>query len=307
MIVGPYYYYPTGKGTKSAASAATTSWTGGAGNGAWTNAGNWDNGVPTSSDTAVVGATNDTIAAIDQSAVDLAALHIMPGFGGTITSLDINAAKVTINNPGPGTINLTGTFTHLYVLDTGQQPGALTVENANLSITKIINAYVIGGRVAFSGSIRMDNLYCLTPTGQLAYVTTGSSIASVSSQTAPRAMLLAIRINPGAALEGETGAESVTAYGGRLTGDGFDVASSFTIGDGAAIDAGGNLGVMTCYPNSSMSLNAPSQTRTIDTITAYPNAKIDLRNGLGGPDISNGITDYGGRIIYESGRAVTVA
>ncbi|OHB58688.1 MAG: hypothetical protein A2Y07_11175 [Planctomycetes bacterium GWF2_50_10] len=99
--------------------AKTTYWTGAAGDGNWTNASNWNNGVPVSTDTVIFDGRGDSAGTIraltsglNQGAVNLALLHIKSGFdangGDTGSPLEISASEIIFEGPGVWNIKCCG-------------------------------------------------------------------------------------------------------------------------------------------------------------------------------------------------------
>ncbi len=99
---------------------ATRTWDAGAGTGDPTTAGNWSaDTAPVDTDTAIVASTSQSIITADQSSIELAALRILPGYGGTASGTSIggtgstwkiDATELEINNERCSFIRLEGIY-----------------------------------------------------------------------------------------------------------------------------------------------------------------------------------------------------
>lgn len=219
--------------------AVESTWTDGVGNGLWSEAGNWSNGVPGNADEAIFDGTSSADCTIDQ-AVDVKALRIETGYGGTVSQ---GASVITLGSVGfvqqagiftggDGAITLNGNFS--------QSGGTFTSTSGRLSIPSTFVARVFtrtggvfnhnGGEVYFYFA-SLASPVTLTSGGCAFYDFTVDYGAGTNAQLTPtdsfsvegnfrflgnRTSSQGSRINP-------SGPVTVTLHGDLIKEDGYNI------------------------------------------------------------------------------------
>lgn len=306
VVVVGRYYDPTGVITPG--TFTRTEWTGAAGDGDWSNASNWDPGVPGASDTAILASTSDTISASDQSSVGLLALRIGPGFTGIIDGLRIHAAELTVNQV-TGSVRLIGTFVDVYVMGTDALADALHFDDDSPGDTSEVNhLFLMRGNVTFADATKLDDAYVYTGSGAESRLTLGASMASVSSIVAPAQMPRLIRCGYRGNVYFETAALDNHVHGGYFRGAGMvsNAAIGLDVSSGGTVDTDGNLGVVTAWPGSQITMTRSPSTQFIAAgLTTYPGSRCDLDGDS--HSITIGTTTYYGGDLGVPGKTISVA
>jgi hypothetical protein len=281
----------------SAQEPKVTAWNDGDADGTWAAAGNWDNGIPANSDTAILATSSRDIAAANQSAVTLDELLIHDAYTGGLggnAGLKINAARVIIRKSA-GTVYLWGWFGDVYIMNTAG--GSSAVRLRAPSPAKLGNVHVLSSRgiVTIIGSSVMDYCY-VSPGGGTAQVELGSSITKYPDATAATNFPRLIRGGRGADISTATGADENVASGCRFewTDGGADNVTVMT-GARANWKSDDQLdGVVTCWSGTFTLADNPNTGVIIDDIEAYRGSTVDLRCDVNDVSITNDIKLYGG-------------
>lgn len=309
---GRYFAVRYFAGGAAAAAGTVTIWTGDV-DGDFTDAGNWSNGVPIDSSTAIFADTSVSLDEnLNQSGIALAKLLIHPSFTGSIGSeaapLRIGATTVIINQRN-GSTHLKGDYTAVYVRGTSAEDPAVTLTNES---TRIVDLFVLGssGKVKVIDGTEIRNVMCNPAPGRNGHVVIGSG---VTSDLEANDWFEFLRIYGGSVFA-ESGAEAVRMTRGRLQFD-ADVWNGDVHLFGGSLHArggdasGGKMvdGSLNAWSGLfAVDFNTESLI-TIDDIVLMERATVNLRTGLRSVSVTNGVSYRGGRLIPDRGRTLNVA
>jgi hypothetical protein len=278
-------------------------WDGGAGTGVISTAANWDgDALPANGDTIIF---SDNSANITGDLTSKTDLNMVVGnqwtgnFGSSSTPLEMDLVSLEYSGTGSEAyIDLnTSTVTNVDVQDTGFGSAALVL-GGTVTITKL---RVTGGRgtIKSSGARTVTTVECFgakqSTLDLTAAAVTGTTLKMDSGTVKISGNYTNIEVSGGSLyISGTpTGISTVDIYGGdvlwNVSGATAAITSRLSVYDG--------------------SFDATESTASVSTITGaevYEDGLINEQNGIENITWSGGITTHGGRIIFDSGRVLTI-
>ena len=272
--------------------AKTTVWVGGYSDvtGDWSVAGNWSNGVPASTDTVYIeNSSTDIDAGLDQSAIDLAALHIKHSYTGTIGTV---AAPLQLGDTSSGTTEvfigqqdgmLVGSGSPRIKLDFAARPTDVTVyrtcgttEDTGLEPVRIIGTAigelnVLGGTVGIATTLSTDvaavtKLNVGTAGGEQPLVNIGAGVTTLTNVYITNGRV----INKGCALT----VTALTINGGTYNAYGSTVYTSLYINGGSVYWYCDGT-VTTLYVKGEIDFSVDPRAKTVTTCNMYSGGKLN--------------------------------
>lgn len=291
--------------TKSAAN-----WTGGAGDGDWSDSSNWSKSLA-GFDRLAISATTDAItSSLDISGDVYDWIRFGPGFTGTTDSNVAASARIlSINKPFGGAMTLAGTFDYVYVLDAPAE--GLTFTGSTV-IKRGLYIWGARGTVTINDSATVQAIYCTPWLGNQILVDAGATIDADTGNTGAFSRIDTVYVGGGARIESETGADLTLVAGGTFQNDGgqanqVDVYGGSRRGRYHLKASQINSPGVTLYSKGDLLLHeydGGASAATIQSVSMYPGSLCDLRSGADHASITADITYWGGKFLVDGGRTV---
>ena len=280
---------------------ATRVWTG-AVDSTWNTAGNWDTGVPVSTDDVYIVSGSVDITGYDANAVTLGKLVVGNQYTGSIgssgTKLQISATNFDYSGTGAGAY-FEGTYTTLTVQDTGTNSTALNLYGDSDTITTL---RVLGG----SGTIVIDSS-CSFASGAIEQIGADGVTLSIADSTTLTGATLTM---DSGIVEMNQAVPTVTVFGGELkaTLDGGTVTTLNQYGGKVRWKptAACTLTTLTIYSGLFDCSDSTSSVFTIQNCTIHESGQLDERSGIENATYTNPIS-LGGEMFFDAGRSVTIS
>lgn len=279
---------------------ATRTWKA-SGTGDWGTAGNWEEGaVPVNGDDVfLLTGSQSVTAGLDQNTVALASLRIGPGYTGTIgtSSADLRIDATTLDFASGGTsAYLAGAYTNVIVKGGSGEDmlhfGKTTAADSDIDNLRIVGGSVTG-KVTVNNSTVLDDVYIQS--APAATLVIGTSVTSLDS----------INMDSGSVTCGSA-CTTFNVDGGTLTHTTGAVTTINIEGQGVvAYNSSGTITTLNVYGGLISFRDNVSNSVTITAGQVHTDGVIDLRNSLRNVGETNGITVYGGRIIYDHGQVAS--
>ena len=277
----------------------TRTWTGNT-DGDWNTASNWaETAVPGDGDDVYITSGSVSIDGYDASATDLTSLTVGSSYTGTIgssgTKLKINAT--TFNFAGASDAYIDGsTFTNLIVQSTSSSSTALNLSNVTITNLRVFGGF---GTVTVSSGEITTKIEQIGADGVTLNIADGLTIGGSCTLTVDSGILQLNQAVP-----------TITVFGG-LVDIQLDSGTITTLNQyGGRIrwipTASCTITALNIYSGLFDSKDSTSPTYTITDATVHENGTINEASGISNATWTNPISMEGGKILYDSGRSVTI-
>ena len=266
----------------------------------WNTAANWSGAaVPVNGDDVYITSGSTNIAGYDASATDLTSLTVGSSYTGTIgssgTELEINAT--TFNFAGASDAYIDNcTFTNFIVQSTSSSSTALNLSNATITNLRVFGGF---GTVTVSSGSITTKIEQIGADGVTLNIADGLTIGGSCTLTVDSGILQLNQAVP-----------TITVFGG-LVDIQLDSGTITTLNQyGGRIrwipTASCTITALNLYSGLFDAKDSTSPTYTITDATVHENGTINEASGISNATWTNPISMEGGKILYDSGRSVTI-